>query len=66
MRFSIFRKVFYVQKGKIKLTVVSERGKEAVVGHLWLAAMRFPLKARCMLGSNVTSRTSSALPIICA
>ena len=24
--------VFYIQKGKIKLTVVSERGKEAVVG----------------------------------
>ena len=26
--------VFYLQKGKIKLTVVSERGKEAVVGIL--------------------------------
>ena len=26
--------VFYIQKGKIKLTVVSERGKEAVVGIL--------------------------------
>jgi CRP/FNR family cyclic AMP-dependent transcriptional regulator len=26
--------VFYVQKGKIKLTVVSDRGKEAVVGIL--------------------------------
>jgi CRP/FNR family transcriptional regulator, cyclic AMP receptor protein len=26
--------VFYVQKGKIKLTVISERGKEAVVGIL--------------------------------
>jgi CRP-like cAMP-binding protein len=26
--------VFYLQKGKIKLTVVSERGKEAVVGVL--------------------------------
>jgi CRP/FNR family transcriptional regulator, cyclic AMP receptor protein len=26
--------VFYIQKGKIKLTVVSERGKEAVVGLL--------------------------------
>jgi CRP/FNR family cyclic AMP-dependent transcriptional regulator len=26
--------VFYIQKGKIKLTVVSERGKEAVVGVL--------------------------------
>jgi CRP-like cAMP-binding protein len=26
--------VFYVQRGKIKLTVVSERGKEAVVGIL--------------------------------
>ena len=26
--------VFYIQSGKIKLTVVSERGKEAVVGIL--------------------------------
>ena len=26
--------IFYIQKGKIKLTVVSERGKEAVVGIL--------------------------------
>jgi CRP/FNR family cyclic AMP-dependent transcriptional regulator len=26
--------VFYIQKGKIKLTVVSDRGKEAVVGVL--------------------------------
>jgi CRP/FNR family cyclic AMP-dependent transcriptional regulator len=26
--------VFYIQKGKIKLTVVSERGKEVVVGIL--------------------------------
>jgi len=26
--------VFFIQKGKIKLTVVSERGKEAVVGIL--------------------------------
>jgi CRP/FNR family transcriptional regulator, cyclic AMP receptor protein len=26
--------VFYIQKGKIKLTVVSEQGKEAVVGIL--------------------------------
>jgi CRP/FNR family transcriptional regulator, cyclic AMP receptor protein len=26
--------IFYIQKGKIKLTVVSERGKEAVVGLL--------------------------------
>jgi len=26
--------VFYIQKGKIKLTVVSDRGKEAVVGIL--------------------------------
>jgi len=26
--------VFYIQKGRIKLTVVSERGKEAVVGVL--------------------------------
>jgi CRP/FNR family transcriptional regulator, cyclic AMP receptor protein len=25
---------FYIQKGKIKLTVVSERGKEAIVGIL--------------------------------
>ena len=27
--------VFYIQSGKIKLTVVSERGKEAVVGESW-------------------------------
>jgi CRP-like cAMP-binding protein len=26
--------VFYMQKGKIKLTVVSERGKEAIIGIL--------------------------------
>ena len=26
--------VFYIQKGKIKLTVISEQGKEAVVGIL--------------------------------
>jgi CRP/FNR family cyclic AMP-dependent transcriptional regulator len=25
--------VFYLQKGRVKLTVVSERGKEAVVGN---------------------------------
>ena len=29
-------KVFYVQSGKVKVTVVSERGKEAVVGILEL------------------------------
>ena len=28
--------VFYIQKGKIKLTVISQRGKEAVVGILGL------------------------------
>ncbi|BAR53369.1 cAMP-regulatory protein [Bradyrhizobium diazoefficiens] len=26
--------VFYIQKGKVKLTVLSEQGKEAVVGIL--------------------------------
>src|ERR1700687_3939145 len=27
--------VFYIQQGKVKLTVVSEQGKEAVVAILW-------------------------------
>ena len=32
--------IFYIQKGKIKLTVVSERGKKAVVGLLGASLFR--------------------------
>ena len=42
--------VFYIQRGKIKLTVVSERGKEAVVGvwdPLTFAAKDVSMAIRC-------------------
>ena len=39
--------VFYIQKGKVKLTVVSEQGKEAVV------AILGPGKRRASLGAAV-------------
>jgi CRP/FNR family transcriptional regulator, cyclic AMP receptor protein len=42
--------IFYIQKGKIKLTVVSERGKEVVVGLLELVTF----------SGKVVSRSSSA------
>ena len=43
--------VFYIQSGKIKLTVISERGKEAVVGSLgtkplfWRSVSQWPSDA---------------------
>ena len=39
--------IFYIQQGKIKLTVVSERGKEAIVG--LLGAGHFLAKAVSMV-----------------
>ncbi len=50
--------VFYIQKGKVKLTVVSEHGKEAVVGILGVADF---LGEGCLNGHPVRIATASAI-----
>ena len=49
--------VFYIQKGKIKLTVVSERGKEAVVGILEPNATQ----SGCLNGHPLRVTTATAI-----
>ena len=53
--------VFYIQKGKIKLTVVSERGKEAVVGLLGPShsAKGASMAIRCVSQQPQRSKTAS-------
>src|ERR1700729_526695 len=50
--------VFYIQKGRIKLTVISERGKEAVVGIL--GANHF-FGEGCMNGHPLRVTTATAI-----
>ena len=50
--------VFYIQKGKIKLTVVSERGKEAVVGLLGPGHF---FGEGCLNGHPIRVTTASAI-----
>jgi CRP/FNR family transcriptional regulator, cyclic AMP receptor protein len=50
--------VFYIQKGKIKLTVVSTQGKEAVIGILGL---RDFFGEGCLTGQLLRTATATAL-----
>jgi CRP-like cAMP-binding protein len=50
--------VFYIQKGKIKLTVVSKRGKEAVVGLLGTGHF---FGEGCLNGHPIRVTTASAI-----
>jgi CRP/FNR family transcriptional regulator, cyclic AMP receptor protein len=50
--------VFYVQSGKVKLTVVSEHGKEAVVGILERGAF---FGESCLVGQTVRTATATTL-----
>ncbi|MBH0199418.1 MAG: Crp/Fnr family transcriptional regulator [Nitrospira sp.] len=50
--------VFYIQSGKVKLTVVSEHGKEAVVAILERGAF---LGESCLVGQTVRTATASTL-----
>jgi CRP/FNR family transcriptional regulator, cyclic AMP receptor protein len=51
-------RVFYVQSGKVKVTVVSEQGKEAVVGILETAQF---FGERCLNGQAVRVGTARAM-----
>jgi CRP/FNR family transcriptional regulator, cyclic AMP receptor protein len=51
-------KVFYIQKGKIKLTVLSDHGKEAVVGMLGLGQF---FGESCMNGHKLRIATTTAM-----
>jgi CRP/FNR family transcriptional regulator, cyclic AMP receptor protein len=53
--------VFYIQKGKIKLTVTSEQGKEAVVAIL--EPGQFFFGEGCMNGHSVRIATTTAMEI---
>jgi len=50
--------IFYVQKGRIKLTVVSKQGKEAIVGILGTSDF---FGEGCLAGQQVRMATASAL-----
>jgi CRP/FNR family transcriptional regulator, cyclic AMP receptor protein len=50
--------VFFIQKGRVKITVLSEHGKEAVVGIV--AEGQFFGEA-CLLGAEVRTATSQAM-----
>ena len=50
--------VFYIQGGRVKLTVVSEQGKEAVVGILEQGSF---LGESCLAGDIVRTSTATAL-----
>src|SRR5512134_2756567 len=50
--------VFYLQAGKVKLTVVSQQGKEAVVAILDRGAF---LGESCLVGQTVRTATATAL-----
>jgi CRP/FNR family cyclic AMP-dependent transcriptional regulator len=50
--------VFQIQAGKVKLTVVSEHGKEAVVGILERGAF---LGESCLVGQTIRTATATAL-----
>ncbi len=50
--------VFFIQKGKVKITVLSEQGKEAVVG-IFEAGQFFG--EACLEGAEVRTSTAQAL-----
>lgn len=50
--------VFHIQTGRVKLTVVSEHGKEAVVGILERGAF---LGESCLVGQTIRTATATAL-----
>ena len=50
--------VFFIQKGKVKITVLSEHGKEAVVGIFGEAQF---FGEGCLLGSELRTATSVAM-----
>jgi CRP/FNR family transcriptional regulator, cyclic AMP receptor protein len=50
--------VFYIQRGKVKLTVVSQQGKEAVVAILEQGSF---LGESCLAGQTVWTATATAL-----
>ena len=50
--------VFYIQAGKVKLTVVSEQGKEAVVAVLERESL---FGEACLVGQTVRPATATAL-----
>ena len=50
--------VFYIQKGKVKITVLSEHGKEAVVG---IVAEGQFFGEGCLEGAEIRSATSQAM-----
>jgi CRP-like cAMP-binding protein len=50
--------VFYIQSGKVKLTVVSEHGKEAVIAILERGAF---LGESCLVGQTVRTATATTL-----
>jgi CRP/FNR family cyclic AMP-dependent transcriptional regulator len=50
--------VFYIQKGRVKLTIMSEQGKEAVIGVL--AAGDF-LGETCLAGQTVRAASATAI-----
>jgi CRP-like cAMP-binding protein len=50
--------VFFIQKGRVKITVLSEHGKEAVVGIF--AAGQF-IGEGCLVGEELRSTTSQAM-----
>ena len=50
--------VFYIQSGKVKVTVVSEQGKEAVVAILERGAF---LGESCLVGQTVRTATATTL-----
>jgi len=50
--------VFYVQKGRVKLTVVSKRGKEAVIG---IVGARAFFGEGCLTGQSVRMASASAM-----
>ncbi|MFY4728279.1 Crp/Fnr family transcriptional regulator [Nitrospira sp. BLG_2] len=50
--------VFYIQSGKVKITVVSEQGKEAVIAILEQGAF---LGESCLVGQTVRTATATTL-----
>ena len=50
--------VFYIQSGKVKVTVVSEQGKEAVIAILERGAF---LGESCLVGQTVRTETATTL-----
>jgi len=50
--------VFYIQEGKVKLTVISEHGKEAVIGILERGAF---FGESCLAGQIVRAATATAM-----